>query len=133
MKTQYACPPASRLARELNLPAEAAHQLRSLIKHKLDPAQFESVRKWVASCYNEPALIEQIICAANELMEGFGRETIRSTKNWDSFWCDAKFVYINMGDMYVPTLIFNTVSKSFSVAYMADVVDRLATANELTS
>jgi|GEM_PF-2141024 len=133
MNAHYSCPPVSRLARELNMPIDTATKLRALVKGCLAPSTFDSVRKWVASCHNEPALIEQIICASNELMEGFGRETIRSTKNWDSFWCDAKFVYINMGDMYVPTLIFNTISQSFSVASISDVVDRLASANELSS
>jgi len=34
MKTQYACPPASRLARDLNLDQDTARRLRALIKHK---------------------------------------------------------------------------------------------------
>jgi len=133
MNAHYSCPPVSRLARELNMPIDTATKLRALVKGRLAPSTFDSVRKWISTCHSEPVHIEQILTAANELLDVYGSEVIRSTKSWDSFWCDARFAYINMGDVYAPTLMFNTVSKSFSVACIGDVVDRLATANELMS
>jgi len=132
MKTHYACPQASRLARELNLSMDTAVQLRALIKGRLNPADFETVSTWIRQCHNEPAHIEQILCAANEIMEGFGIEAIRSSKTWQQFWCDVRFVYINAGDVYAPTLVFNTLAQTFTIACMADLADRLATAGELT-
>ncbi len=131
MKTHYACPPASRLAAELDLTMDAAMQLRAVIKGRIDPATFETVRTWIGQCHHEPAHIEQVLCAANEIMKGFGIEVIRSSKTWQQFWCDARYVYINAGDVYVPTLVFNTLSQTFSIACMADLADRLATAGEL--
>jgi len=132
MTTQYACPPASRLARDLNLAKDTARRLRALIKHKLDPTQFDSVRSWLKACHHEPARIEQILFAANELLDGYGVEVIRSTKTCDRFWQDTRFAFINLGDVYTPTLFFNTASHAFSIACMADIADRLASVGELT-
>lgn len=132
MKTHFACPPASRLAKELGLSLDTAMQLRALIKGRIDPATFETVRTWIGQCHHEPAIIEQMLCAANEIMDGFGIEVIRSSKTWQQFWCDVRFVYINAGDVYVPTLVFNTVAQSFSINCMADLADRLTTTGELT-
>lgn len=132
MNSHYACPPASRLAKELNLPMDIAMQLRALIKGRLNPADFETVSTWIKRCHHEPAHIEQVLCAANEIMEGFGIEVIRSSKVWREFWCDARYVYINAGDVYAPTLVFNTLAQTFTIACMADLADRMATAGELT-
>jgi len=133
MKTHFSSHPASRLAKNLNIPMKTALQLQSLIKGRLDPAQFDSVRSWLKDCHHEPARIEQILVAANDLLDGFGIEVIRSTKVWDRFWCDARFVFINMDDVYAPTLMFNTASQSFIVSPMADIADRLASSGELAS
>jgi hypothetical protein len=132
MNTNYACPPASRLAAELNVSMDTAVQLRALIKGRIDPATFETVRTWIGQCHNEPAHIEKVLCAANELIDGFGIEVIRSSKIWSHYWCDTRFVYINAGDVYAPTLVFNTVAQTFCISCMADLADRFATANDLT-
>ncbi len=132
MNTHYSCPPASRLAKELDLPIDTAVQLRAVIKGRINPADFETVRTWIKQCFHEPAHIEQVLCAANEIMDGFGIEVIRSSKSWQTYWCDARYVYINAGDVYASTLVFNTLAQTFTIACMADLADRLATAGELT-
>lgn len=110
---------------------DTAMQLRAVIKGRIHPATFETVRTWIKQCHHEPAHIEQVLCAANYIMEASGIEVIRSNKNWQQFWCDMRFVYINAGDVYAPTLVFNTLAHTFSIACMADLANRLATTGEL--
>ena len=45
--------------------------------------------------------------AANAILEAYGIETIRSEDVWDSYFGDAVAEYVNMGDTYIPTIIYD--------------------------
>ena len=71
--TNYTCPPASRIAKEMNLPIETARTLRKLAKGEIlirDNPDFPVTNQWAASCYNYPRRIDLILSAMNDLRRG---------------------------------------------------------------
>jgi hypothetical protein len=63
---------------------------------------FPATRAWLRACYNTPHIAELRLAALDELLEGFGVETIDPAETKNGFRID----YINMGDPYVPTIIY---------------------------
>jgi hypothetical protein len=45
------------------------------------------------------------MCALNELIGGFGVESIRLEGSWDSYYGDSAAEYINTGDTYSATIV----------------------------
>lgn len=67
---------------------------------------------------------------ANSIMEGYGTEAIRG-KYVSFFWQDAVAVFVNMGDTYDPTLLFDTVKDRFMVTTLGDFVESKQRAYEI--
>lgn len=82
--------------------------------------QFESNQKWISQCFNKPDLHSLRMNALNEVLEGHGVETIRGSE-WDSFYGDVTFEYINVGDSYTPTVIYDIRNDKFKLKCIADV------------
>ena len=100
---------------------EHPHQLRRLLEGSVEPDIFESVRAWVAQCYNAPSWEEQVMCAANEFLDGHGVEPLdlEAANN-----CSGDpGAYVNMGDTYKTTLLL-TPEGRFIVGSWGDYVER---------
>jgi hypothetical protein len=83
-------PSVEKLAQAFNLPRDVASRLKSNLK-RLDP--------------------ENALEMANEALGGFGVEGIngRDTESTASpyYWQDAVLLYVNMGDTYDPTIVYD--------------------------
>lgn len=99
------------------LEIEEAKQVRGLIEGTIDPDTFESVQNWCKQCYNEPPKHEKIMAALNEVLGGFGIETTDNPKNSDDY-----IEYINVGDTYIPTILYYNGKFIFST--WGDFVER---------
>jgi len=102
------------------LDEEQAKQARALMRGELDPMEFESVRSWVSQCYNPPSWQEQVERALNEVLDGWGIEAIWGVE--DELWPIA--VYINMGDTYNTTLLYDYRSQTWRVTTWGDFVEK---------
>ena len=90
----------------LNLDETTAKTVLGLIDENINPFDFQSVRDWVAQCYNTPSTCELIMCALNEVLGGFGVEAITDERfPFDSYWGNIGATYVNMGDSYIPTIL----------------------------
>lgn len=67
--------------------------------------------------------LDEFMEIANLCMRGFGVEPIRVTGKCDRYWGDTDLLYVNMGDTYIPTLIYDTRSGKFSFRPWGDVVE----------
>lgn len=74
--------------------------------------------------YRPPRKLDRILDAANEAMGGHGTEGIRCEKVWDPYFCNIIAVYVNMGDTYDTTLLYNTDTDSVVVTSFGDWVER---------
>ena len=86
---------------------------------KLD--QFKSVQHLRKQCYNPPDRITEQMEVLNELIDGFGIESIRIEDYWyNNYWQDVIGVYVNLGDTYILTIIYNVIDEQFEFTCWGD-------------
>lgn len=82
---------------------------------------FESNEKWIKQCFNKPNDLELKLSALNELLDGHGIEPINRESEWvNSYWQDCIANYINMGDTYITTIVYDTINESFLLTSWGD-------------
>ena len=59
----------------------------------------------------------------NRILNGYGVEAIRDNQ-WAPYYMDIGLLYVNMGDTYTGTVIFDTRSKRFIVSDWGTIVER---------
>ena len=111
----------NKIAELLNISIEQANQVRQIIKGRLDPLSFKSVQSWVDQCFNMPSKLELKLCAINEVIGGFGVEYTESVN--DSYTDKQGLDYINLGDTYTCTVVFNHSTNKFSCTSWGDIVE----------
>ena len=86
------------------------------------PSVCRRIRKEMdnAATYDQ---IDKALDTINEILKGYGVESIRDN-NWDSYYCDIGILYVNMGDTYIPTVIYDTRKDSWYVTSWGDIVER---------
>ena len=107
----------------LNASAEQIEMINSILNGMLDPESFTSVMKLVSECHNKPSSDEMKMCAINQVLEGYGIESIRTSKWKNGYWCDILCTYANMGDSYIPTVI-NHRKHGFMVSSIGDIAEK---------
>lgn len=110
-----------KIAEKLNITIEQAQKIKGIIEGTIDPLTFDSVKKWVDQCYNMPSKLELKLEAINEILEGYGVEYIESTS--DNFDSPEGLSYINLGDTYTPTVIFDHGSNKFKYCSYGDIIE----------
>lgn len=102
---------------------EQMNQAIALINGKVDPSKYTSVQDLLGRCCNKPSNIERIMCALNEVLEGYGVEGLER-EYVDRYHQNIQATYINFGDPYIPTIIFDDVKRKFLVACYGDFIER---------
>ena len=101
---------------------DQAKRIRRIMEIPTVADSYESVQRWVSQCYNPPRWIERAMRALNEEMHGFGVECIKG-EYIDKFWDDVIATYVNMGDTYNTTILFDTRTDLFKVTSHGDWVE----------
>ena len=107
------------LQETLGLDKLQAKWVRGMIKGEVNPEDFKSVQDLVKSCYNYPDTLYQVMTALNEILEGHGIETLQD--DWGS---PAWGEYVNMGETYVPTIVYLYDKERFVVSSWGDLAER---------
>jgi hypothetical protein len=107
----------------LNASGGQIHKINSILNGTLDPETFQSVQSWVSQCFNRPSAEEMQLHAINQILEGYGIESLRTTKWKNGYWCDILCTYVNMGDSYVSTLIHHR-KHGFMVGCIGDIAEK---------
>lgn len=95
-----------------------AEAVFDLIKGSKHPESYRSVETWVRQCYNQPRYVDKLLLAINEEIEGCGVEAVFDNDFQEGQWPIME--YINHGDAYTPTILYDHVDKEFIVASWAD-------------
>lgn len=95
-------------------------ELRELLDGRRDPLEYTGTADWVRQCYNRPSLIELKMHAANQILESHGTEAIFGENNikWPSM------EYVNTGDAYATTLIYDYTRSRFLIMCWGEWVER---------
>ena len=67
--------------------------------------------------------IDPTMEACNAALRGHGVEAIRCGMHVSNYWQDICAVYVNMGDTYDATILYDTVKGKFYVTTMGDFVE----------
>jgi hypothetical protein len=58
----------------------------------------------------------------NDILCGYGVEDIRGP--WvNNYFCDINLLYVNMGDTYIPTIIYDTLKERWYCCSWGDIVE----------
>lgn len=66
------------------------------------------------------ALMNQI----NTYLDGHGVEAIRDQNSWENYWFDTRAIYVNMGDTYIETILYDTHARKFRTMSWGDFVEK---------
>ena len=101
---------------------EESRQIRNILTGKTNPRDYVSVQNWLKQCFNEPSENELKMEALNEVLKGFGVEAIRGNYV-DSYYQDIQATYVNMGDTYDYTILFDSENEKFVLTSWGDWVE----------
>lgn len=68
--------------------------------------------------------VDAVLDAFDQAIGGHGVEAIRGTDCWDPYYGDIALLYVNRGDSYTPTLVFDTRAGCFRCRAWGDLVER---------
>jgi hypothetical protein len=102
---------------------ETIEIVNGLLSGSIDPRNYSNVKNWLRQCHNEPSADELKMCAINQALQGYGIESVRTSKWKNGYWGDILCTYVNMGDSYIPTVIHHR-KHGFMVSSIGDVIEK---------
>lgn len=103
------------LVKTLHIDKESAQTIRGLVKGNIDPKYFVDVVALRKQAYHTPPRYVQIMTAINQVMRTHGIESFEHK--------GVEYSYANTGQTYTPTVIYNTLTKTYSVRSWGDIVE----------
>jgi len=115
-------PSVKELMEELEATMSQATLARMIMAYDLDPLDFSETRRWARTCFSQPSLVELMMSALNEVLDGHGSTWVEG-----SFVNGSRrktpFITVDFGDPYIPTLAFDLLNRTFFIASVADLKD----------
>ena len=99
---------AKRLAEEFNIDMKKSYKIKNAIR-KLNH--------------------EEAMEAINEALGGCGVEVLRADNEWDSYYGDIVAEYVNMGDTYDVTILYDINECKYEVTSWGDWVEMMENEN----
>lgn len=91
---------------------------------------FKSVREYNQK-YN--SLLYDKLYVLNEILDGYGIEYIKQERYVNAYWQCNRILFINMGDTYINTIIYDTEKQLFKCTSWGDYVEHLEKTGEKIS
>lgn len=100
--------------------------LGDYLKHEGHDAKAEAKRiaKLIAGVRGDPDKADEVLKEVDDLLDAHGIEAIRGDYSVDNYYHDVVALYINMGDSYDATLLYETENEQFLVTSFGDWVER---------
>lgn len=102
-------------------------ELKKLIKLVInEQKEFSEIRSKVDEWNSEPCYkdcVDKRMDEANEMLGGFGVAVYRDEDSSDRYYGDIVLLYVNMGDTYDETVIYDIHNEEFVVASLGDYVE----------
>jgi hypothetical protein len=111
----------------LNIECNKAEDIKKVISGYLLPENFKTVKTWINQCYNKPSVNELKLCAINEIMSGYGVEGIEVSSDFFQHFYYGNCIasYINLGDTYTTTVLFDHRTEKFYIISWGDFYEGL--------
>jgi hypothetical protein len=116
-----------QLAEAWQIELDKVALIYQVINQRIDLASFESVDRLRRQCYNPPDTITEQMEAINELIEGHGVESIQVSEDLyqDRYWGNAIGLYVNQGDTYDLTVVYNVIDSKFEFTSWGDFFESM--------
>ncbi len=83
--------------------------------------EFPDTAHWILSCHHFPRQVDIILAMFDEILDGCGIEAIQvEGEHVDNYHFDIVATYVNMGDTYIDTVLYDTVNDRFLVTSWGD-------------
>lgn len=92
----------------------------SVLQGRLDPCTVPETQVWVDACYNRPDDTELMLHAADVLLGTHGVESLGPVDTRSG----PPFAYLNTGDTYADTVVYNSETRRFMVCSWGDIAER---------
>ena len=102
---------------------ETIEIVNGILSGSIDPMNYSNVKNWMRQCISEPNADEMKMRAINQILEGYGIESVRTSIWKNGYWCDILCTYVNMGDSYITTVIHHR-KHGFMISSIGDVVEK---------
>lgn len=111
-----------------DLKLKLVHQITNNQFHASLLDSFKSNQNWIKQCVHRPSDIELELNAINELLEGYGVEAIQfENYHVDNYWYGTVGLFINMGDTYNPTIVYDVENKEYLLTSWGDFYEAIET------
>ena len=95
-----------------------------IVRHKTHKLMRLMVTAKIPSVWVAPQIsIDDAMDHANELLDGFGVEPVRTDTYVDDFWGDIIALYVNLGDPYDTTILYDTDRDEFFIGSWGDFLE----------
>lgn len=100
----------------------SARALVQTFRIRPDKATELSTRLRLATTDRE---VEDALQYASKVLDGHGVEVVQSADHraWDSYWRDVLIAYVNMGDPYRGTILYDVRKSRFTIGSWGDWVE----------
>lgn len=90
-----------------------------------DPEKCPKTARWARECYHYPDgdKPDSQLKAVDEILEGFGVEMESGDEGFSGYFGDASYLYVNMGDCYTPTVVYDVEEGDFIVSSVGDLLE----------
>jgi len=102
---------------------EAAERVAAVMAGTLDPETLPGVARWVDQCWHKPRRVDLVMAALDELTEGHGVEPIDDQAAWDHYYGSTVALYVNQGDTYAATIVYDIDAGSFELTTWGDWIE----------
>ena len=96
----------SRLRRELSIGQEEATKLRELLR------------------WHDHKSVDRALDYASKVLDAHGVEALHDPSRWDNYYTDIVALYVNTGDTYATTLVYDIDRDTYLVQGWGDWVER---------
>lgn len=92
----------------------------NVLRGKLDPCTVPETQGWVDACYNRPSDHELVLHACDVLLGTHGVESLGP----GDLRYDPPFEYLNTGDSYALTIVYDTQDRRFFLSSWGDIAEK---------
>src|SRR5258708_1760228 len=113
-------PSVETIAKGLAIDLDQARRIRGLIDGTGATRCYLSVHEFEKRSLSPSRRLDRVMIALNAELYGFGDEPIRASDYWHSYFGDIVAIYINNGDTYGVTMLYDIRRDSWYVTSYGD-------------
>lgn len=103
-----------------SIPTPSVKTLVKVFPH-VDPVACKKMRRMMREA-DTHATVDAALDFADKVLLGYGVEALRGA-GWRDYYLDINLLYVNRGDSYLPTILYDTHKDRFYVASWGDYIE----------